>query len=286
MRFDGVLTKGLLASLASVALIGASASVVGCSNGASDGGVSASAKATVSSSAPATASATGSAASTSSAAGTAAASAPPKETAAAAGGEAIPLTEYPPNRVSDGAVIAPIAADCKKPLLILGSSMSQEFNFLRAVLWAHPEYRIVPEGTASKEGDVEFKQLEFMGGYTPVARCSDAKTCEYLGRAFQAVVRSMKARTACDDPKTPGDLIAIDIDPRGAKAQSLIASDYRAKCARLGACMVKADPKIPGDPALSCQAGPNNFKVDCAWAASCADVMACVEGKIPMPTSP
>jgi hypothetical protein len=49
--------------------------------------------------------------------------------------------------------------------------------------------------------------------------------------------------------------------------------------------MVNADPKIPGGPVLRCQVGRNDFKVDCAWASSCANVMARVEGKISTPTS-
>jgi hypothetical protein len=89
----------------------------------------------------------------------------------------------------------------------------------------------------------------------------------------------VRVRTGCEDPKLPGTEVPVDVDPRGRAADMLIQSDYRAKCARFGACMIKADPKLPGDPALSCQAGPNNYKVDCALAKSCAEVMACAEAK-------
>ena len=190
----------------------------------------------------------------------------------------VPLTEYPPNRLRDGHAVASIPSSCSEPIAVLGSSKSLEFNFLRSVLLSHPEYRLVDKGSEKEQGDVSIEMIKFMGGYTPVARCADSKTCEYLARAYQAIVRTGRPRTACGDAKTPGKALSFDVMRLAGWSWFLEKFDYRSSCARIGACMIKANPKLPGDPALSCQAGPSKYKIECGKKRTCEAVMSCMGG--------
>jgi hypothetical protein len=207
------------------------------------------------------------------AATTAAPSSAPSSTAAAS-----PAGDYP---MGD---LKPIPSDCARPRVLLTSGPAKlglEFPWplAKQVLLAHDSFHVV-KSKPSKPGEIFLGTHEVEKiGYGLVAECKDAETCNKLAAMYKGVMRSSTPQPYCgkmgglsDEPKDSG------FEWSANKKDNLPKDDeVQSQCARVTACMIKADHSIPGDPYLECQKSPVKFKPKCPEKETCSEVLACAK---------
>ncbi len=180
--------------------------------------------------------------------------------------------------------LKPIASDCASPRVLLTggpAKLGLEFPWplAKQILLAHDNFKVV-KGPPTKAGEIHLGTHEVQKiGYGLVAQCKDAETCNKLAAMYKAVMRSSTPQPFCgkmgglsDEPKDSGFEWAAnrkDNLPKDDEVQS--------QCARIDACMIRADHSVPGDPYLECQKAPVSFKPKCALKETCAEVLSCMK---------
>ncbi len=205
----------------------------------------------------------------------------PTPSAARAAGATVPVS-----------ALEQIPADCAAPRIIVATVAATSDNHYawtatRQAMLANPRFKVVSHAPEAA-GELYFRQIEDRVGpaggadveptRSLVAYCKDADTCNGFAAMHRAVVRSSHPQPICGN--VPGDsdnYQTVDIQWNGAQGDLPKHTDTAAQCARLGACLITADPGTPGDPIRECQDTPAAWKTHCALQRSCADVLACLK---------
>lgn len=176
--------------------------------------------------------------------------------------------------------IQTIPDSCDEPYVILANAPkdktpSYTWPWARQALYANPQFRMAAEPKAEQQ--VAFDVYETEQAILLVARCFDGGTCNRLAAMYQGIVRTAKPQLFCGN-----------LPVKGAKHPALVVppdhhwlpapDDAIAKCARLAACEISANPATPGDPGMQCQRAPSSFKLECALKKSCTEVNRCAGG--------
>ncbi len=188
---------------------------------------------------------------------------------------------------SSGA-LASIPAACATPRVIIATVAANTENHYawtatRQAVLASPGFHVVSHGPEAP-GEIYFRQIEDRqnaDGKEPrrtlVAYCKDGETCNHFAAMHRAVVRSSHPQPMCGIvPGESDNYQIVDFQWNGAQGDLPRNTDIQAQCARLGACLINADPATPGDPIRECQEAPSKWKTRCALQRTCAEVVACL----------
>lgn len=186
--------------------------------------------------------------------------------------------------------IKAIPDHCASPRVVVAVAQANDANHYswtatRQAMLANPQFKVVANPPEAP-GQIDFRQIESgpsgLDGKgavrTLIAYCKDGDTCNRFAAMHRAVVPSSDPQPICGDlPATTNAYQIVDIQWNGTRGDLPRAKDTLAQCARLGVCMITADPSTPGDPARECQESPASWKVLCALKPSCAEVLACMK---------
>jgi hypothetical protein len=185
----------------------------------------------------------------------------------------------------DRSFIRPIAETCsdgKIVFAIITRSVFEKPGFhwrwADQVMLASPEFRVVPHA-ALFPGTIAFMVYDHgsSGNVALVGHCGHGGTCNDIAAAYKAIVRSSSPQIFCGSVPGLGRETGMQLVPTGNRSDLPGSDDVISQCARVAACMIRADPNTPGDPGLECQRAPSGFKVSCASRYPCSEVMACMK---------
>jgi len=188
-----------------------------------------------------------------------------------------------------GSPLEPIPTACSAPRIIVSTVAGNTENHYawaatRQAILANPRFKVVSH-PPEVAGEVYFRQIEERlraadageARRSLIAYCKDADTCNRFAAMHETVVRSSHPRPMCGVVPGESDTYQmVDFQWNGPQGDLPRGTDTPGQCARVGACLITADPGIPGDPISECLETPSKWKAHCALQRSCADVVACL----------
>ena len=183
-----------------------------------------------------------------------------------------PERTYRTIRFGDGNAFKPLKDDCDKPYVKLADSPNTQWNWIRQVMLANPEFREVRD--PSEPMQVTFLERETPEAFEIYARCADAKTCNELAGMYLQTVWASFPRPRCGE--LPEELVSVHLTADDGLDIAPEPTKHLPLCARLNACATRIDPKNT-KVGPECQKAWTKFPLECARKATCADVMACME---------